>query len=115
MSDTPSLRMHHIAEIPLSTTMTVHARVTDAAGFRVNRLTAQTTAWSTLLLAGYANSSKTNGAPSIELDHHQPLSTVLLLCIRARRLSLENWSGTLRSRCQPPRKTKYRRAAVSSA
>src|SRR5215510_4365845 len=102
MAETPSFRRHHAAVRPLRITMIAHARFTVAAAFGTNRLTAHTIVWSTLLLDGYANSSSTNGAPSLGFDHHQPLSTVLLLCIRNQRLSLENLSGTRMSRCQPP-------------
>src|SRR5262245_56139263 len=112
--DTPSLRMHQVAERPLRITTIAQVRVTVAAAFGTNRLTAHTIVWSTLLLDGYANSSSPNGAPSLEFDHHQPLSTVLLLCIRNQRLSLENLSGTRTSRCQPSRR-RYRETAMRSA
>src|SRR5207249_1690992 len=104
--DAPRRRMHHVADAPLSTTMIIQARFTAAAAFDVNRLTSQTIAWSTLLLAGNADSSRVNGAPSIKFDHHHPLSTVLLLCMSATRPSPENVSGTRKSRCQPRRKTR---------
>src|SRR5215510_49251 len=104
MADTPSFRMHHVAETPLRTTTITHARLSVAAAFRTNWLTTHTSAWSTLLLDGYAISFRTNGAPRLGFDHHQPLSTVLLLCIRYQRLSMENRSGTRMSRCQPSRR-----------
>src|SRR4029453_12111888 len=107
IADTPSFRMHQVAERPLRTTMIAHARLTTAAAFRTNRPTTHTIAWSTLLLEGYASSSKANGAPRLEFNHHQPWSTVLLLCIRKKRLSLENRTGTRISRCQPSRR-RYR-------
>ena len=89
--------MHQVADRPLSRTMAAHARLMLATASETKRLTIHTTAWSALLLAGKASSSKPNGAPSIGLNHHQPLSAVLLLCISASRLSTENPSGTLMS------------------
>src|SRR5262249_54757190 len=114
IADTPSFRMHQVAERPLRTTMSAQARLTAAAASGTNRLAAHTIAWSTLLFEGYANSSRPNGAPRRGFDHHHPLSTVLLLCIRNQRLSLENPSGTRMSRCQPPMR-RYRAAAIRSA
>src|SRR5215204_3352620 len=113
IADTPSCRMHQLAERPLRTTMIAHARFTVATALGTNRLSAHTIAWSTLLLDGYPNSSRANGAPRRGFDHHHPLSTVLLLCIRNQSASLENASGTRMSRCHPPRR-RYRHAAMRS-
>ena len=98
--------MHQVADEPAQhDTMTIQARLTAASGVVTNRLTTQTIAWSTLLLAGNASSSRPNGAPSIGLNHHQPLSIVLLLCIRAKGCRSRTPSGTRKSRRQPSRKT----------
>ena len=79
--------------MPLSITIRTHVIVTTPIGSRTKRLVRNTTAWSTLVLTGNARSSKTNGAPSQRFDHHHPLSTVLLLCIKKREASPEKTKG----------------------
>src|SRR6516225_8332367 len=74
VADTPILRKHHVADQPPSTIIIIHATLIAVIAWLINRLTTQTIAWSTLVFDGNASSSKPNGAPSIELNHHHPLS-----------------------------------------
>src|SRR5437016_554360 len=106
--------MHELAVNPLKTTIVSQARFTHNARFLVNRLTIQTIAWSTLVFSGNARASSVEGADNLGFDHHQPLSIVLLLCMRNTRLSLEKLKGVLQFRFHAPRKVNRIRAMSSA-